>query len=353
MLVLAAPFLSTGCDLAKMFNGQKEETAAQRAALPAGDVRRQTRGTARQLTDAFQRSQAVPAVQDNDPGRLTFDGADPLAALRDAPAGVTTGITPRYGPRPPIRYSDPPARGPAVAAVPGPEVNLPGVNIAGMGPLARGAGETLARYDVFQRTAGLFNQVYDVVSRVSWGAQAPRRPGSAQNPDRIAVHHTVTEQTMTLEASMRVVRGVQHYHRNVADGRKGIWDDIGYHFLIDGAGRVFEGRHAEIMGSHAGSRGNPHSVAISMIGNFDRHDMTEPQRDSMVRLVSFLSMKYRKDPSTMGFIEPHQHFMGTGCPGRYVLAFLHSNSLIRQSQQVISQVRTDSRFQPALVTPPA
>lgn len=356
-LVVAAPLLLSGCDLAKMFGKNSgEDTSGHVDNTPApAAIRSQTRGTARQLQDAFNASAGVIA-NGEDPGRITFDGSGVLPGHGLTPgSGVTTGMTPRYGPRGPIPYTPAAPRGPIVGPVPtpaGPLATLPPANVGGVGDLARGAGPTLTHFDAFQRTAGLFNRVFDVVSRATWGAQAPRHAGHRQTPDRILIHHTVTAQTVDYQQSLQVVKQVQNYHRNVADNRKGVWDDIGYHFLIDGAGRVFEGRHAEIMGVHAGS-GNAHSVAISMIGNFDRDQLTEPQRDSMVRLVSFLSMKYRKDPSAQGFISGHRHHMSTGCPGKNVLAFLESHSLIRESQQVLAQVQNDTRFRPAGVIPPA
>lgn len=368
LLAALAPLLLSGCDVTKLLGGKQEEDtsasiAPTAAPLPASDIRRQTGGTASQLLQAYEQSRGGGAASpDNDPGRVTFDGANGGVAgidgiVRDAlsgvPAGVPAGGFPQYPPREPIPYSDAPAR--VETVVPPPPAA--GVKLladeVGPSASAAGAGPTLAHFDSFQRVSGLFSRSFEVISRAAWGAQAPRRAGVQQAPERVAVHHTDGVQTMSLAASVAAVRAIQHHHRNVADRRKPVWDDIGYHFLIDGEGRVFEGRHAEIMGAHAGAAGNFRSVAISMMGNFDRDRLTELQRDSLVRLVSFLSIKYRRDPSAHGFIEPHQHFMGTDCPGRDVMAFLRSGSLVRESQQMITRLSGNSRFLPGIVVPPS
>lgn len=351
MLALTAPFLLSGCELIDKLMGRKAEDASSQASIPEADIRRQTPKGPRQLLQAYEQSSGgASAYADTDPGRVTFDGVNAGLGdfLRDGPGGVPAAA-PRYARRPPIQYSDPQARGRVVGEVPAPTLSLPG-DLSALGATARGAGPTAAHFDAFQRTPGLFSRVFDVVSRLGWGAQAPRHGGQTQHPNRVAVHHTDGPQTMTLPESLAAVRNIQHYHRNVADGRKPVWDDIGYHFLIDGAGRVFEGRHAEIMGAHAGPAGNSDSVAISMMGNFNKQKLTGEQRDSLVRLVSFLSIKYRRDPSAAGFIEPHLHFMGTDCPGADVMAFLRGGSLVRESQEMIARLSGDSRFRPAAVS---
>ena len=53
-------------------------------------------------------------------------------------------------------------------------------------------------------------------------------------PTHVTVHHTEGPQTMTASATAAAVKNIQSYHMANTDGRHG-WDDIGYHFLIDGA----------------------------------------------------------------------------------------------------------------------
>lgn len=368
VLVFTAPLLLSGCDFLDRLFGKVDDTVQQARgkqrpwpALPEADIRNQGPVSGRQLTNAAAQVIGGGAAE-TDPGRVTFDGG----VLRDSVGGivrsgdgspVSVGGRFEYGARPPVQYTPgQPRRSTLSADVPAPELTLPAGGRADGS--ARGAGPTLAQYDAFQRMPGLFSAVYDVVSRAGWGAQAPRSSPDAHTPTKVTVHHTDGPQTMTLAESMRVVKNIQHYHRNIADRRKGgVWNDIGYHFLIDGGGRIFEGRHAEHIGAHAGSGYNTGNIGISMMGNFDRNQLTDPQRDALVRLVTFLSIKYRRDPSANGFIEPHEHYAemsggGTDCPGRNVLSFLQSGELIRRASGEIARLGQDSRFRPQIIASP-
>lgn len=188
--------------------------------------------------------------------------------------------------------------------------------------LAAGAGQVLAAFDAFQRK--MFADAAPILSRSGW--RAAKRKGSpvAMHPTRVTVHHTEGAQTMSEADTAAAVRGIQHYHMagRAAEG-KDTWDDIGYHFLIDGAGRVAEGRPAETLGAHAGGA-NQDNIGVSMMGDFNRQKPTPAQVESLTRLVSFLAIKYGQNPSRKGFLEPHRHYDQTDCPGKNMMAILAS-----------------------------
>ena len=58
--------------------------------------------------------------------------------------------------------------------------------------------------------------------------------------NRAIVHHTAGNEfnTTGYEASKANVRAIQNLHKNTNG-----WGDIGYHFLVDKFGYIFEGRH--------------------------------------------------------------------------------------------------------------
>jgi len=172
-------------------------------------------------------------------------------------------------------------------------------------------------------------------------------------PTRVTVHHTEGPQTMTEAQTAAAVKNIQYYHMQgrAAEG-KDVWDDIGYHFLIDGSGRVAEGRPAETLGAHAGGA-NANNIGISMMGNFNKQTPTPEQIESLTRLVTFLAVKYGENPSAEGFLEPHRHYNNTDCPGKNMMAILKSlqDSVNRRTTQLISTLKSapSGQFVPVAV----
>jgi hypothetical protein len=205
-----------------------------------------------------------------------------------------------------------------------PEVSLPAANPEGS---VQGAGPVLAAFDAFQRKA--YAAVTPVFSRVAWGAKASRAPNLKIRPTHVTVHHTAGHKRHELAQSLSGMRGIQEFHQ---DDRG--WGDIGYHFVLDGEGRIFEGRHADIMGAHAGGA-NKDNVGISLMGNYNNDAVSEGQKTSLRRLITFLALRYRSDPAIDGFIQPHRHYNNTSCPGKNVLAFLDA-----LRREVIGETRT-------------
>ncbi len=170
----------------------------------------------------------------------------------------------------------------------------------------------------------MFDAAAPILSRAGWHAAKRKGTPVPMPPTHVTVHHTDGAQTMTEAATAAEVRGIQHYHMagRAAEG-KDVWEDIGYHFLIDGAGRVIEGRPADTLGAHVGGA-NANNIGVAMMGNFDRIKPSAEQVESLTRLVSFLALKYREDPSRQGFLEGHQHYNNTDCPGKNMMAILET-----------------------------
>ena len=188
---------------------------------------------------------------------------------------------------------------------------------------AREAGQTLLAFAKFQ-IEQKFPTVAPIMSRLGWRA-APRVGGNETHvPYRVTVHHTQGAQPMNETETAAAVKNIQHYHM-VGRGREGKdnFHDIGYHFLIAGDGRVVEGRRAEYLGAHAGGA-NEGNIGVAMMGDFNKHKPTNAQIESLTRLVTFLSVKYKKDPNAKGFLEAHQHYTNTDCPGSNLMAMLGS-----------------------------
>jgi len=90
--------------------------------------------------------------------------------------------------------------------------------------------------------------------------------------------------------------------------------DIGYHFLIDPEGRIYEGRSLSVRGAHTAEH-NTGTVGIVLLGNFDESRPAEKQLESAKTLLRYLVSKYK-----ITHLAGHRDFVlgKTTCPGRYV-----------------------------------
>ncbi|MDR2392280.1 MAG: peptidoglycan recognition protein family protein [Planctomycetota bacterium] len=151
------------------------------------------------------------------------------------------------------------------------------------------------------------------LSRNSWGASAalPEKMKPMNGVARITIHHEGSAKPnadVTRAQVAATLRLIQSQHRK----RMGA-GDIGYHFVIDRTGTVWQGRDWGYQGAHV-SGANPHNIGIMLLGNFEIQQPTRQQLESLERLVASLARKYGLDPATKVF--RHCDFGNTQCPGR-------------------------------------
>lgn len=149
-----------------------------------------------------------------------------------------------------------------------------------------------------------------VHGRAEWGARPPKEEFTPHRPVRLTLHHTAGRRTATLEESLQEVRFIQDFHQN---GRG--WNDIGYHFLVDSQGNVFEGRPEGVIGAHV-RNANTGNLGVSMIG-FHHAPRSEPVTaatlEAVEKLARALSVDYSIPPAEL---RGHRDFGGgTTCPG--------------------------------------
>ncbi|MFE9659626.1 peptidoglycan-binding protein [Streptomyces sp. NPDC005955] len=99
-------------------------------------------------------------------------------------------------------------------------------------------------------------QAVSIVPRAGWGARPPRGeyPVPLSQRTGFAVHYSAGPPTQS-------VRAVQNYHM---DGRG--WPDVGYNFLVDRFGRIYEGRGWLNIGAHATGYNTTH-IGVCFIGS--------------------------------------------------------------------------------------
>jgi hypothetical protein len=110
------------------------------------------------------------------------------------------------------------------------------------------------------------------------------------------VHHTVNSNTYTKGEAYGLVRGIFAFQTN---GNK--WCDIGYNFLVDRYGEIFEGRAGGMERAvlPAAQKGfNTNSTAVAAIGNFETGSPTSSLLSSIEKLVAWRLNINHADPTT-------------------------------------------------------
>jgi hypothetical protein len=181
-----------------------------------------------------------------------------------------------------------------------------------------------------------------IVSRGGWGADPAYMTWAPQfYPTRkLVVHHTATSDNYTDRAGAEAqIRSIYYYHSVTQD-----WGDIGYNFLIDKFGTIYEGRYsrdyagANPTGDDATGRGvtgahvsgwNSGTVGVALLGTLTTHDATPAARDALIRLLAWEASRNGINPeATEAYVNPvsgatitspniagHRDYAATACPG--------------------------------------
>lgn len=197
-----------------------------------------------------------------------------------------------------------------------------------------------------------------VIPRSGWGADESLRFDSAGKEiwppafypvQKLIVHHTDTQNNDPDPAA--TIRSIYYYHA-VTEG----WGDIGYNFLIDESGRIYEGRHSQNSwdptlypagptGADANGNGvtaahaqgyNSGTVGIALLGTLTSQDATPAARNALEHLLAWEASVHGIDPQgsslytnpvsgvqkTFPNIAGHRDVNATECPGTTFYATL-------------------------------
>ena len=170
-----------------------------------------------------------------------------------------------------------------------------------------------------------------IIPRQGWGADEKLQfddkgeeiwPPEYRTVEKVILHHTVTANNDP--DPMKTMRAIYYYHA-VTQG----WGDIGYNFVIDASGNVYQGRQggSNVVGGHALSY-NYGSVGIAVLGNF-ASVMPQPAVQSSVVSLLASTANYL-DPLGSGYfidqdlpnIMGHCDCVATACPGQQLYEML-------------------------------
>jgi len=90
------------------------------------------------------------------------------------------------------------------------------------------------------------------------------------------------------------------------------WADIGYHYIIDRAGRLWEGRPIQYQGAHVPGH-NEHNIGLMVLGNFE---LQHPSDAQMTKLQETLIQLRRQYDVPISHVHTHQELTPTKCPGK-------------------------------------
>ncbi len=192
------------------------------------------------------------------------------------------------------------------------------------------------------RSAASLNSQPTILTRADWGANESLRrapPLYAPSVRMVFVHHTATTNDYSEADVPAIIRSIYAYHVQ-ANG----WNDIGYNYLVDRYGHIWEGRYGGITSNVVGAQTlgfNTGSVGIAYIGDGDSTALTDAARQALVSLISWRLDLAHVDPRsttqmtsggnpkyaagkvvTLRAVSGHRDGTLTDCPGDAIYAQL-------------------------------
>ncbi len=131
-----------------------------------------------------------------------------------------------------------------------------------------------------------------IYTRAQWGADESLRLSACPSGPSYTgaakvgfLHHTVTGNSYNPGDVPAIIRSIYAYH---VQGQG--WCDVGYNFLVDKFGRIWEGRYGgvdkNVLGAHTGGF-NTDSFGVSMIGTYDTVTPPQAQLDGVASLMAW------------------------------------------------------------------
>jgi len=145
------------------------------------------------------------------------------------------------------------------------------------------------------------------------------------------VHHTDTSNDYTPDQVPGIIRGIYAYHAQTLG-----WGDIGYNFLVDRFGRIWEGRYGgmdkPVIGGQVYNY-NQVSTGVSAIGTFTSAAVPQAMTDALKRILAWklslagipvtgASPVQAPNGVNIQRISGHRDVGGTTCPGDSMYARL-------------------------------
>ncbi|MFG2920168.1 N-acetylmuramoyl-L-alanine amidase [Streptomyces sp. NPDC048305] len=137
-----------------------------------------------------------------------------------------------------------------------------------------------------------------IVTRAEWNADESLNDEAPEYMDTVKavfVHHTAQTNAYSCADSAAIVRGLHAYHVQ-SNG----WKDLGYNFVVDKCGTIFEGRKGgvdrAVMGAHTYGF-NRETAGIAVIGMYTDTAAATPATTAVARIAAWKLGQYGVSPS--------------------------------------------------------
>lgn len=165
----------------------------------------------------------------------------------------------------------------------------------------------------------------EILARSAWGADETMRtwPPRVGEVTGVVVHHTAGRNGYTADEVPAIIRGIYSYHA-ITRG----WGDIGYNFVVDRFGRIWEGRYGGITNPVVGAHAAPVNktfFGLSLLGDYTNEAPPEVALHAIAQLVAWkfavhgISMEGFATGSAgeaLNRIVGHRDVANTACPGK-------------------------------------
>ncbi|MFD9464199.1 peptidoglycan recognition protein [Streptomyces sp. NPDC060027] len=183
-----------------------------------------------------------------------------------------------------------------------------------------------------------------IVTRRGWGANENLRERGFVYTKKVKaafVHHTASGNKYSCSQVPSLIRSIYRYHV-VSSG----WRDIGYNFLVDKCGNIYEGRAGGVAKAVKGAHTlgfNTNSMGIAVLGNFAGTKPPDAALKAIARLTAWKLGLYGANPRgktyltsaggnlyrkgknvRLNVISGHRDGFATECPGRLLYGKLGS-----------------------------
>lgn len=151
-----------------------------------------------------------------------------------------------------------------------------------------------------------------LIKRGEWGNEAISNPGKIalmKEIKKITIHHDGMP-----SLPMKTEENIRSRIVSIRKSHSKTYADIGYHYIVDPKGRIWEGRPISYIGAHVQGH-NSNNIGILFLGNTSDVAPTPEGLKGLYTFVRYLRQRYEIKKEA---VYTHGELGQTDCPGKYL-----------------------------------